>query len=253
VSTCLALVQIDHEGVVVQGLPALNHALRTGDLAPLRRLLQSLPFDEPQDLLDFLRDRLARLRQVKAPPVIIESEERRLASVRRPAPEHIEQASLEELRTLLGRWCAEARTLDLDSGWDLLHWYGDPGRRRRPIGDWRVQAGHVPPSAWDHALYGAEPYPLDAGGQPVIRTGGDPTAGWYNPPPVVARVAAALAALDTTDWDQIDAKMDGVQEDDEPYRVGVEDRLQYVRPLFEEFRDFYRAAGRGFGVSTAYY
>jgi hypothetical protein len=251
---CLALYQIDHENIVVRGLPVLNRALETGDLLPLRQLLRHLPFDNAPEAAPRLRRVLKGLRKNKAPAFFIESTEKRLAGVHRPKPRFLAQASLEELRELLGGWCREARTLDLDKAWDLLHWYCDPGRRRRPHGEWRMQPAGFRPSAFDFALYGRERYPRDAGGLSVIRSGGNPDMSDYNPPQVVRRIAAAVARVRADRWERLDRRMARTPEESRPYLADVEDRLTYTREAFERFARFYQdAARRGFGVSVEPY
>jgi hypothetical protein len=253
-SICLALCQIDHANIVIGGLPAVNHALATGDLAPLRELIQALPFEESEELTAYLRDQLARLHEFDAPPMIIESAERRLARLSPPTADALHQASLDELRELLGGWCRDARTTDLDKAWDLLHWYGDAGRRTRADGNWRNQGNGFAPSALDFALHGREGYPLDTSGRPVIQTGGSPEMSWYNPPAVVARIAAALAQVSPDEWDEIDRTIDAVPERQQPYLADLEDRLDYAREEFDRLAHCYRtAAERGFGVSVEYY
>jgi hypothetical protein len=254
VGVCLAFCQVDHANVVVRGLPVLERVFRTGDPAPLRELLRSLPFEEDEELAAYYRERLARLREVDAPPFLIEAEERRLAGLRAPEPEALGRASLAELRALLGGWCREARTLDLDKAWDLVHWYSDPGRRRRALGDWRAQPAGFTPSAFDYALCGYGSYPRDAHGEPVFQTGGNPDESFYNPPEVVAGIAAALAGVAPADWGPLDAEMDAAPEEQRPYLAELDERLEYAREAFDQLRAFYqRAAGRGFGVSVEYY
>jgi hypothetical protein len=242
----LGLFQVDHANVVVRGLPALNHAIRTGDLSVLRALLGVLPFDDAKDQADELSQRLRRLREVAAPVAIIEVAERQLARVFRPTAEAIERATLEDLRGLLARWCPEPRTVDLDASWDLLHWYCDPGRRGRVVDDWR-RAG-MQPSPFDHAFHGALPHPLDASGRPVIHTGGDPASSWYTPPEVVAGIAEAIAGVLVSDWAAIDKQLDSAPEDCQPVLASCPDRLEYASANFERVAWCYQeAARRGFG------
>jgi hypothetical protein len=250
----LALFQIDHANVVVRGLPVLNRAQRTGDLVPLRELLGHLPFDESEERANHLRRVLRALRKNRAPPFLIESTKQRLASMRRPNPRALAGASLAELRELLGGWCREARTVDLDKAWDLLHWYCDPARRRRVDGYWRVQPAGFRPSAFDYAVHGRRPYPLDAGGQPVIHTGGSPDASDYNPPRVVARIAAAIERVSPERWEGLGPKLEAAPEEYRPYFADAENRLAYAREAFERFAQCYQgAARRGFGVSVEFY
>jgi hypothetical protein len=217
-------------------------------------VLCELPFEESAELQKDLQDQIAQLHHFRAPPMIIESVEWRLVRARKPTAENIEKASLEELRSLLSRWSAEARTLDLDKGWDLLYWFSDPGRRMRVCGDLRAQEEGFSLSTLDYALNGAGPYPLAADGQPVIQTGGNLDDSLYNPPPLVQTIAAALANVPTADWDELDAEIETRSEEMRPFGAGIEERLEYAREMFEQFFRFYwRAADRGFGVSVEYY
>ena len=250
----MALFQVDHDSVVARGLPVLNRALQTGDPTPLRQLLRDFSFDESEELADYFRKRVVRLREVGAPSGLIESEERRLASVRAPAPAAIDRASLEELREMLGGWCREARSVDLDKAWDLIHWYCDHGRRRRADGDWRAQPPGFRPSPFDYAVHGHEPYPRDARGEPVIRTGGSPDMSWYNPPDTVAEIAAAVSAVSVEEWEPIDSEIETVPVQYRPYLGDGAEHLEYARQAFARFARCYQAAaGRGFGVSVEFY
>lgn len=250
----LALFQVDHDNTVVRGSPVLNRALRVADPTPLRELLKTLPFDESESVLEHLRHKLARLREVGAPAFFIEGMERRLLSATRPEPGALDQASLADLRLLLGGWCREARTTDLDKAWDLIHWFADSGRRQRLDGDWREQPEPFSPSAMDYAVYGREAYPADANGGPVILTGGSPDLSRYNPPDTVVVIARALAAISTEGWAGIDPEIDVLSEEQRPYLADINERLDYARGAFGRMRDWYeRAARRGFGVSVEFY
>jgi hypothetical protein len=250
----LALFHVDHNNVVVQGLPILNRAIETGELQPLRKLIKSLPFDESKELVVHFRKRVTKLKQVGAPQPIIEAEERRLASVVRPAPKSIDKASLEELRLMLGRWCSEARSVDLDKAWDLLHWFCDPARRRRKQGEWRGKGGAKQPSAWDYALHGHQAYPLDVSGQALIKTAGNEDDSSYNPPQIVVDIAAAISETSPDDWKKLDAKVNSGKAESQPYLAEIDNRLDYVGPIWQQFSQFYqKAASRGFGVSVEYY
>lgn len=249
----LALCQIDHENVVVRGLPLVNLVLRSGDTEPLRELLRSMPFDEDAELVAAIRRKIAILRNMSAPALIIGGVEDRLRRALPPSAEEIESATLDRLRDLLGRWSCETRTLDCDKESDWVHWYCDPARRNRGVEDWRY--AEVSPSVFDFAFHGAEAYPQDDSGQPVIRTAGMQDSSWYNPPAVVAQVAAAFARFGKTDFDEwaaFDARMWG--------RIGGpppeprEDSPVRMVALFRDMAEFYtRAAARGFGVSVEYY
>jgi hypothetical protein len=250
----LALFQVDHENLVVRGLPILNRAIETGELQPLRKLIKSLPFDESKELVAHFWKRVTKLKQVQAPQPIIEAEEKRLASAVRPAPKTIDKASLADLRLMLGRWCSEARSVDLDKAWDLLHWFCDPGRRQRNQGDWRGKGGTKKPSVWDCALHGHDPYPLDVSGQPLIKTAGNEGDSSYNPPQIVADIAAAVSETSPDEWQKLDAKINSGKAESQPYLADIDDRLNYVGPVWQQFLQFYqKAASRGFGVSVEYY
>jgi hypothetical protein len=248
----LALVLIDHENVVARGLPVLSSAITAGDAAPLREFLRNLPFETNAELTRYYGDRLARLRAFEAPPMIIEAEERRLATMAPPTEEFLASAGLEDLRLLLGRWCSEARAVDLDKSWDLIHWYCDPERRQRAHGDWRF-AQVVAPSPLDLALHGLGPYPTDCTGAPVIRTGGNVDGSYYNPPAVVAQIHEALQQVNPQSWQALDRDLEQLAEENRPYLWDA-DRLEYAGAYFDQLASCYQqAAARGFGVSCEFY
>jgi hypothetical protein len=249
----LALYQVDHTNIVVKGLALVNEALRTQKTENLRTFLKSLRFDESPELVEYFQNRVDRLREVEAPPMIIEWEEKRLASVLPPQPGFIDWLSLDELRAMLGSWCREARSIDLDKLWDLIHWYCDPNRRKRLDGGWRFLKYYTP-SAFDYAFHGEAPYPLDLCGDTVIRTGGLQEMSWYNSPQVVDQIAQAMSRTDCNDWDVIDEQMDSLSEEKRPYLSGIQDRLNSVMKTFSRLSAFYiSAAYRGFGVSVEFY
>jgi hypothetical protein len=254
VGVSLALFQVDHENAVVRGLPLLNHALQTGDLEPLRELILTLPFEQSKQLEDHIHARIARLRDLQAPPVVLAIEEQRLARTFPPSASEIVQAPLEQLRTWLGHWCPEPRTLDLDKLWDLLHWFCDPARRQRRSKGWYDEREGYEPSLFDHAFHGYETYPCDASGEPVIRTYGDPTASWYVPPDIVTDIARAFEAGSLGPWEEIEAELGRAPEDCRPYLWQIEDRRETVTTLLPRVRDFHVAAARrAFGVSVEFY
>lgn len=59
---CLALCRIDHENIIVRGLPVFNRALNSGNLSALRKLLRSMPFEQSPELVKQLTARIAQLR-----------------------------------------------------------------------------------------------------------------------------------------------------------------------------------------------
>src|SRR5437868_10627534 len=71
----LDLRVIDHERIAARGLQAVNDAIRDGDPAILREYLIGLPVDVDSSLVDYHTERLSRLRDVKAPEMIIRNEE----------------------------------------------------------------------------------------------------------------------------------------------------------------------------------
>jgi hypothetical protein len=249
----LTLFQVDHENLVVRGLPLLSRAEKTGDPGPLRALLAGVAFDESKEELDTLSHRAARLRQAGASGYRIAELERRLAWERRPTPEALARAELWELYWLLGRWSANARSLNLAKSWDLLHWYCDPGRRRRAEADWRAAVGPGTPSPFDLAFHGALEPARAGDGVPLFRTrGGDPVR--YNPPAVVRQAAAALAAASTAGWESIDAELEARPDGDRPYLGTIDNRLAYAGAYFPRLVHFYQgAARRGFGVSVEFF
>src|SRR5262245_50298494 len=100
------LRSIDHKHVVEGGLTAINRALAANDAAVLRDFIASLPFQSNPSVLAMHEERLTRLRQLQAPPIILENEERMLSLARGDAysPAALTKQSLDELRETLGHW-----------------------------------------------------------------------------------------------------------------------------------------------------
>src|SRR5947209_2861010 len=114
----LDLRLIDHERIAVRGLRAVNDALRHEDPQILRTYLMDLPIEVDSSVVDFRQTRLSKLRAFEAPEIIIRNEEQllRFANGEAYRPEEYKNASLDELRHLLGTWCWMSHSYSLDKG-----------------------------------------------------------------------------------------------------------------------------------------
>jgi hypothetical protein len=74
----LDLRLIDHERIVVCGLQAVNDAIRHQDAELLRDYLRGLPIEVDATVVGYRKSRLTRLRELNAPAIIIQNEERLL-------------------------------------------------------------------------------------------------------------------------------------------------------------------------------
>ena len=120
----LDLRLIDHERIVVRGLPAVNDAICHNDPERLREYLKGLPIDVDPAVVEYRQTRLAKLREFAAPEIIIQNEERflRWANGEAYQPMEYQNSTLNELRHLLGTWCWVTHSYSLDKAWDELHW-----------------------------------------------------------------------------------------------------------------------------------
>jgi hypothetical protein len=146
----LDLRLIDHERIVFGGLRIVNEALRHQDPARLRAYLAELPIDVDPVVVEFRKERLAKLRELAAPEIIIQNKERllRLANGDAYRAEEFAKAPLDELRELLGTWCWMSHSYGLDKAWDE-HWFLEPARRWRLP---RLPCSHssLPLASWRH-------------------------------------------------------------------------------------------------------
>jgi hypothetical protein len=158
----LDLRLIDHERLVVRGLRAVNDAIRHDDPEILRKYLTGLPVDVDSSIVGFRMERLCRLREVKAPEIIIRNEEHflRLANGEAYRPEEFQNSTLDELRQLLGTWCWVTHCYSLDKAWDELHWFLEPmaGPDDFPLHPLRPNVGDPNLTVFAKALHGEVHY-----------------------------------------------------------------------------------------------
>jgi hypothetical protein len=260
----LDLRLIDHERLVVRGLQAVNDAIRHGDPEILRKYLTGLPVDVDSSIVDYHRQRLSKLRDVKAPEMIIRNEEQflRLASGAAYRPAEFQNSTLEELRQLLGTWCWVTHSYSLDKAWEELHWFLEPmaGPDDFPLHPLRLNVGDPNLTVFTKALHGEAQYPKNDLGDPVIRTLGSsaPDCSGYNPPETSAVILEALERVELASWD------DHVPFRCELYRRAcgdlnneeltfVEEELSCARDGFAVLVAAYsKAVKKGYGMSCEY-
>jgi hypothetical protein len=261
----LDLRLIDHERIAVRGLEAVNEAIRKKDPEVLRGYLESLPIDVEPAEVDLRLRRIARLREFNAPPIIVENEERllRFANGEAFQPAAYQHANFDELRRLLGMWCWASYCYSLDKSWNELHWFLEPaaGPDEYPLDPMRPRVGDPHQPVFAKALQGAEHYPLDNLGEPVIRTLGsrEPDCSGYNPPAVAAAILAALQGVDTDSWNELvgfRTELYGracTNLNAEDISDAVAEELDCAREFFPVLLGAYtNAVQKGFGVSCEF-
>jgi hypothetical protein len=261
----LDLRLIDHERIVVRGLQAVNTALRLGDPELLRQYLAELPIDVDSSIVEFRTSRLATLRDLNAPEIIIRNEERFLDMANGEAyrPEAFQNATLDELRQLLGTWCWISHSYSLDKAWDELHWFLEPvaGPDAHPLHPLRLNVGDPDKTVITKAFQGAGDYPKDALGDPVIRSLGssEPDCSGYNPPETCAVILEALQRVEPVRWEEhVPFRRELYRRafpdmENEEIAGRVEDELAYAREMFPVLITVYsKAVERGYGVSCEY-
>jgi hypothetical protein len=261
----LDLRLIDHERIVVRGLPVVNDAIRNNDPEILREYLRALPVDVDSSVIEYHQTRLARLREVKAPEVIIQNDERflRMATGEAYRPEAFQSSTLDELRQLLGTWCWLTHSYSLDKAWEELRWFLEPrtGPAGRLLHPQPPPAGDPHQSTFDRALDGSVAYPTDMQSQPVIRTCGSAESGCsgYNPPEISKIIAARLRDVDPhTLKEQVPFRSDLYRQavpglTNEDIADFVADELAIATDTFPVLGVAYaKAAEKGFGVSCEY-
>jgi hypothetical protein len=244
----LALVAIDHEAIVERGLAVLNDAIAAGDPEKLRAYMRGLAVDVDPAIVAVHEKRLATLKSMNAPRVILENEKRLLTQAKDPRA-GLDEARLPELRGRLGAWCFRSRDCDIDKLWDVVHWFCDPKRRKHKLDEPRFPDDKkAKPTTFDLAIHGEAPGPTDADGEPFFGDAMDPVR--YNPPATTQKIAKALAAVDKSGWPALAKKLD----DDACYLGGLQDALGAATEARERLARFYaRFAERGFGVSVSFY
>lgn len=204
----LDLRLIDHEHLVVRGCRIVNQSVKKNDPEILRACLASLPVEVNRAVVRFHKARLARLRQLKAPQVVVENEERFLQRANGQAyrPKAFENYGLDELRKLLGTWCWQSFCFSIPSS-NELHWFLEPqaGPKDFPLHPfWQDDRGTPTQSVFSKALNGAGDYPRDALGDPIVRTCGSAEKGCYgyNPPRTAKSILRVLGTVDPSTWDE---------------------------------------------------
>jgi hypothetical protein len=256
---------IDHERIAVQGLRAVNDAIRHDDPERLRQYLTTLPVEIDPSVVEFRKSRLYTLRDLKAPEIIIQNEEKllRVANGEVYRPAEFRNATFDELRQLLGTWCWITYSYSLDKAWDELHWFLEPsaGPDDFPLHPVRPKVGDHNQTVFCKALQGAMHYAKDDLGDPVIRTLGssDPDCSGYNPPDTCEVILAALEEVDTAAWEEHVPFRSALLRrscpdlDDGAIADWAEDELALARDVFPEVVAAYsRAVEKGYGVSCEY-
>src|SRR5437867_9414117 len=107
-SMTLTLRIIDCHRLFVVGEKVVQDATDRNDPELLREYLRSLPVRVDLAAVRRRRRRLRKLRELGAPEIILENEERMLREVGRkqPVPESFANASMDELRKLLNDLCS---------------------------------------------------------------------------------------------------------------------------------------------------
>jgi len=260
----LDLRLVDHERIVVRGLPVVNDAIRGKDPGILREYLLTLPIEVDPELVEYHTERLTRLREFTAPEEIVQAAERFLAFAKGEPyqPAKIEQSTFDELRQLLGTWCWLNHSYSLDKSWQNLHWFLEPVDGTDDVTCPQYpEVGDPGQSVFCKGLKGAIPYPKDDLGDPIIRTLGstEPGCSGYNPPETCKVIYEALQRVDPADWGElVPLRSDlywrtgwGLTEDD--IAILIEDELTFARDAFPILVAAYaRAVEKGFGVSCEY-
>jgi hypothetical protein len=261
----LDLRLIDHERIVVQGLRAVNDAIRHHDPEKLRHYLTGLPVEVDPSVVDYHQTRLARLRDVNAPEIIIRNEEQflRMANGEVYREAEFKNAAFDELRELLGTWCWRTYSYSLDKVWNELHWFLEPiaGPDDFPLFPQRPRVDDPKQTVFGQALQGTMHYPNDDLGEPVIRTLGsrEPDCSGYNPPETCEVILASLRQVDPPSWnDHVPFRCALYRRacpdlDDEQIAEFVEDELSAARNAFPELIGAYaKAVEKAYGVSCEY-
>ncbi|HUE70060.1 MAG TPA: hypothetical protein VMP01_04155 [Pirellulaceae bacterium] len=258
----LDLRLIDHQRIVVDGLSIVNDAIRKDDPEVLRRYLGTLPVEVDDVLVAHHRSQLAQLRKMKAPKEIIQIAEQSLRRVSGEPyrPPAFAAANFDELRELLGTWCWMNHCFSLDKAWAELNWFLQPrdATPEPPHYPMQPRVGDPTQTLFDKAIHGAEQYPCDQSGLPIIRTLGSRHAdcAGYNPPAISAAILERLETVDATTWPGLLSKYVAMYQrafpnfDSEMVQEIAEGDLDAAQELFPVLKAAYqRAVNLGFGVS----
>ena len=261
----LDLRMIDHDHVVEHGVVAVNEAISNNDASILAKYIRSLPFTPNQESIAYRQARCARLREVDAPEMPIQTEERLLRLVNGEAysRDELSRQSLDELRHLLGTWGWAENSFNIDKLWSALDWFLQPveGPDDFPMHVIRPKVGDAGQSLLDQALKGSEQSPLDDSGMPIIRTCGSEREDCYgyNPPSKVAEIVLDLNAIDPETWGALVARRIGMfkksqlEIEDETIRNIVADELKDAREALGVLQAAYNTANdRRFGIACEF-
>jgi len=193
----LTLRIIDSHRLFVVGSKVVQDATDQNDPELLRRYLRSLPASVDLVATRQRFKRLRKLRELRAPEIILENEERMLREARRKqfTPESLTNASMDELRKLLNELCS----------W--CHDFGDNNHARHlrrtvnPHNDDYRYLGRESRAVLA-ALDGIEEHPLFRGTTFQLGSFGHVRYGdfGYNPPEAVREIDDALAGIELDDF-----------------------------------------------------
>jgi hypothetical protein len=254
---------IDHKRVVEDGRRAVDCALCAKNPAILRAYIASLPRELNPAAIALREERLARLRQVEAPAMIIENEERHLAEAKGESytPDALALLSMDQLRETLGRWNWANWSYSLDKAWFELGWFLQPSECRgdEVLYQLRPEPGEPPTMLLDLAYWGAEPSPCDHSGAPVRTCGTNrPDCFGYNDPDLAAEIDDALDAIDPATWSEAlplwtCIYLTGTSLSEDEIADTASQDLRLAQDAFRVLRQAYRdAVARGFGVACEY-
>ena len=205
----LDLRMIDHEHVVESGLRVVNDAISRNDPAVLVEYILSLPFEPNLDVIAFRKSRCDKLRELNAPQVILDNEERFLRFVTGEfySFAHLSTLTFDELRELLGTWRWVEYSFSVDKRWWDLEWFLQPkaGNEKFPLYPIRPSVGDPEQTLFDKSLHGSQASPEDISGSPIITSCGSPEGGCfgYNPPDLVREISSTLQSVNMDAWDAL--------------------------------------------------
>ena len=223
-----------------------------------------MPVDVDQSIVDRHTRRLAKLREFKAPDIIVQNEERFLGLARGEPyqTDQLEKATFAELRDLLGTWCWLNHSYSLDKAWSDLHWFLEPVVGPvYPTCPRYLEVGDPEQTVLTKAMKGEKPYPKDDLGDPVIRTLGstDADCSGYNPPETCKLILQALQAVDVASWEELVPvrcalyKQENPDMPEEDVADCVANELSFAIEAFPILQSAYsRAVEKNFGVSCEY-
>lgn len=258
------LRMIDHRHVVERGFRAVNNAIAKGDTSILIEYILTIPFTPDPEVIAYRQARCHKLRELKAPGVIIQNEERMLRLVNGDAYscDELSTKTISELCHLLGTWGWAHNSFGVDKAWYELDWFLQPADGpddylMYPI---RPKVGDPAQTTIDQALKGSQKSPVDSTGSPIIRPCGsdeDDCFG-YNPPKSIPLINEALAAIDAQTWDElvprrIDQYRRASQSLGDNADGIVAQELEHARTAFTVMQKAYTTAQeKGFGVACEY-